>query len=247
MNKTSSIKNKKRNFYLVFIAYFIPLYLMSVICFWAFNNVQYYKYIQSSTKSFIENDRDAIYNTVLTTAFEEGKSCLLLTDETSKKLCYQNTTRIIADALHEEELLAYSEDLMFVKSENGKLYSLGWSGEVKEIVQSKNFIQRNLHVPQVLTLLMRQCYYFNLYDGSRWGCEVYVPLNDSTGTLGYVVRLATLTEEDWLVFVFLSPLFLLLLLPNLNALIAPMYIGLLLMVLIPGLIATYLARRNRQR
>lgn len=156
--------------------------------------------IISQLSAFSNKYYSQIEDSIFNTAFNASLSCRAV-DTKQQDDCYKKVGIYMAQILHEEELDSSTKpvanELFFVKVKDNVIYSLGWSGKVKEVPLKGNEIIFNNSVLFVRTLTGNCGKLLNLQEESMKLCEVTIPVRTNLSREGHFVAWKVDAQEEY--------------------------------------------------
>jgi hypothetical protein len=205
----------------IFFITFSLFYAVSAFVFWVYENLDQYRPKAELLQQYVQKHQSDLKKDIFGNAFETAEFCDTIPTTKEKEYCHAELSRELALRITEEELIedTWPHDLFFVKREGSNYRLLDWSGKLKDITTQTNTYLLESRAPYISKFLTRNCSFFSRYGDSPYYCEVFEAVQLENNDIGYVVRLIPLTEETWLPFFVVMPLFgLLFTLPQLSEL-----------------------------
>ena len=156
--------------------------------------------IISQLSAFSKKHHSQIEESIFNTAFNASLRCRSVNTEQQAE-CYKKVGIYMAHSINEEELVDVSKpnanELFFVKIKENMIYSLGWSGKIKEVELKGNEIIFNNSL-FFLRLLTGNCgRLLNLQEESMKLCEVTVPVKSYVSNEQHFIAWKVNGQEEY--------------------------------------------------
>lgn len=156
--------------------------------------------IISQLSTFSNKYRSQIEDSIFNTAFNVSLGCKAVNARKQDE-CYKKVGTYMARILHEEEFdfstKPAANELFFVKIKDNVIYSLGWSGKVKETPLKGNEIIFNNSLLFIRTLTGNCGKLLNLQEESMKLCEVTVPVRTNLSREQHFVAWKVDSQEEY--------------------------------------------------